>query len=57
VAEDVNRVGQVVGQLVRDLTSGHLRQITNTDGAPLGPPVCFNNYAETDVVPVTVFEP
>jgi len=42
---------------VRDLTSGHLRQITNTDGVPLGPPVCFNNYAETDVVPVTVFEP
>jgi hypothetical protein len=57
VAEDVNHVGQVVGHLVRDLTSGHLRQITNTDGVPLGPPVCFNNYAETDVVPVTVFEP
>jgi len=57
VAEDVNHVGQMVGHLVRDLTSGHLRQITNTDGAPLGPPVCFNNYAETDVVSVTVFEP
>jgi hypothetical protein len=57
VAEDVNHVGQVVGHLVRDLTSGHLRQITDTDGVPLGPPVCFNNYAETDVVPVTVFEP
>jgi hypothetical protein len=57
VAEDVNHVGQVVGHLVRDLTSGHLRQITNTDGVPLGPPVCFNNYAEADVVPVTVFEP
>ena len=57
VAEDVNHVGQVVGHLVRDLTSAHLRQVTNTDGVPLGPPVCFNNYAETDVVPVTVFEP
>jgi len=57
VAEDVNRIGQVVGHLVRDLSSGHLRQITNTDGAPLGPPVCFNNYAEADVVGVTVVEP
>jgi len=50
-------VGQVVGHLVRDLVSGHIRQITNPDGAPLGDPVCFNNYAESDVVPVTVFEP
>lgn len=57
VAEDVGRVGQVVGHLVRDLLSGHLRQITTPDGAPLGDPVCFNNYAEADVVPVTVFEP
>ena len=57
VAEDVNRIGQVVGHLVRDLVSGHIRQITNPDGAPLGDPVCFNNYAESDVVPVTVFEP
>jgi len=57
VAEDVNRIGQVVGHLVRDLVSGHVRQITNPDGAPLGDPVCFNNYAESDVVPVTVFEP
>jgi hypothetical protein len=57
VAEDVNHIGQVVGHLVRDLSSGHLRQITNTDGAPLGPPVCFNNYAEADVVAVTVVEP
>ena len=56
VAEDVNRIGQVTGHLVRDLTSGHLRQITDTDGAPLGPPVCFNNYAETNVVSVTVAE-
>jgi len=57
VAEDVNHIGQVVGHLVRDLSSGHLRQITNTDGAPLGPPVWFNNYAEADVVAVTVVEP
>jgi hypothetical protein len=34
-----------------------LRQITDSDGAPLGPPVCFNNYAETNVVAVTVAEP
>ena len=57
VAEDVNRIGQVVGHLVRDILSGHIRQITTPDGAPLGDPVCFNNYAESDVVPVTVFEP
>jgi hypothetical protein len=57
VAEDVNRIGQVVGHLVRDLSSGHLRQITDSDGVPLGPPVCFNNYAETNVVAVTVAEP
>ena len=57
VAEDVNRIGQVVGHLVRDLISGHVRQITDTDGRPLGDPVCANNYAEVDVVPVTVIEP
>jgi hypothetical protein len=57
VAEDVNRIGQVVGHLVRDLLSGHVRQITDTDGRPLGEPVCANNYAEVDVVPVTVIEP
>jgi len=57
VAEDVNRISQVVGHLVRDILSGHIRQITTPDGAPLGDPVCFNNYAESDVVPVTVFEP
>jgi hypothetical protein len=57
VAEDVNRIGQVVGHLVRDLSAGHLRQITDSDGVPLGPPVCFNNYAETNVVAVTVAEP
>jgi hypothetical protein len=57
VAEDVNRVGQVVGHLVRDLLSGHVRQVTTPDGAPIGDPMCFNNYAESDVVPVTVFEP
>jgi hypothetical protein len=57
VAEDVNRIGQVVGHLVRDLLSGHVRQITDTDGRPLGDPVCANNYAEVDVVPVTVIEP
>jgi hypothetical protein len=57
VAEDVNRIGQVVGHLVRDILSGHLRQITDTDGRPLGDPVCANNYAEVDVVPVTVIEP
>jgi hypothetical protein len=57
VAEDVNRIGQVVGHLVRDILSRHLRQITDTDGRPLGDPVCANDYAEVDVVPVTVIEP
>ncbi|HJV57594.1 MAG TPA: hypothetical protein VJ971_16560, partial [Methylomirabilota bacterium] len=57
VAEDVNRIGQVVGHLVRNILSGHIRQITDTDGRPLGDPVCANNYAEVDVVPVTVIEP
>jgi hypothetical protein len=57
VAEDVNRIGQVVGHLMRDILSGHLRQVTDTDGRPLGDPVCANNYAEVDVVPVTVIEP
>jgi hypothetical protein len=57
VAEDVNRIGEVVGHLVRDLISGHVRQITDTDGRPLGDPVCVNDYAEVDVAPVTVIEP
>ena len=31
--------------------------VTALDGRPLGDPVCANNYAEVDVVPVTVIEP
>jgi hypothetical protein len=56
VAEDVNRVGQVVGQLVRDVRSTHYRQITDTDLRPIGAPTCANEYEEVEVVPVTVAE-
>ncbi len=56
VAEDVNRVGQVVGQLIRDVRSTHYRQITDTDLRPIGAPTCSNEYEEVEVVPVTVAE-
>jgi hypothetical protein len=56
VAEDVNHVGQVVGQLVRDMRSTHYRQITDTDLRPIGTPMCANEYEEVEVVPVTVAE-
>jgi hypothetical protein len=56
VAEDVNRVGQVVGQLVRDVRSNHYRQITDSDGRPIGTPTCTNAYDEVEVVPITVAE-
>ncbi len=56
VAEDVNRVGQVVGHLVRDAGSTHFRQITDSDTRPIGPPTCLNEYAEVEVLPVTVAE-
>ncbi|HYB71442.1 MAG TPA: hypothetical protein VEH80_12240, partial [Candidatus Bathyarchaeia archaeon] len=56
VAEDVNRIGQVVGNLVRNLGSNHARQIEELDGTPVGPPVCATEYDEVDVVPVTVAE-
>ena len=56
IAEDVNRVGQVVGELVRDMRSTHYRQITDTDLRPIGAPTCANAYEEVEVVPVTVAE-
>ena len=56
VAEDVNRVGQVVGRLVRDVRSTHSRQVTDLDLRPIGPPTCFTEYAEIEIVPVTVAE-
>ncbi|MEX2222943.1 MAG: hypothetical protein WEG40_14220 [Candidatus Rokuibacteriota bacterium] len=56
VAEDVNRVGQVVGELIRDMRSTHYRQITDTSLFPIGPPTCLNQYEEVEVVPVTVAE-
>ncbi len=56
IAEDVNRVGQVVGELVRDMRSTHYRQITDTDLRPIGVPTCANAYEEVEVVPVTVAE-
>ena len=57
VAEDVNRVGQVVGHLVRDLFSRHVKQIIGPGGSAIGDPVCENEYRESDVVGVTVVEP
>jgi hypothetical protein len=56
VAEDTNRVGQVVGRLLRDVTSTHFRQVIDSDGLPVGPHVCATEYAEVEVVPVTVAE-
>ncbi len=56
VAEDVNRIGQVVGHLVRDLFSRHSKGIIAADGSPIGSG-CENEYHESDVVPVTVVEP
>jgi hypothetical protein len=56
VAEDVNRVGQVVGRLVRDVRSTHYRQITDVDLRPIGPPTCLTEYAEIEIVPVSVGE-
>lgn len=56
VAEDINRVGQVVGQLVRNVRSTHFRSIVDADGKPIGNPICLNDYEEVDVVPVTIAE-
>ena len=57
VAEDVNRVGQVVGRLVRDVFARHTRQLVNEGGLePIGPPTCDTEYAEVEVIPVTVAE-
>ena len=57
VAEDVNRVGQVVGRLVRDMLARHIRQIVNEGGdEPVGQPICDTEYAEVEVIPVTVAE-
>jgi hypothetical protein len=56
VAEDVNRVGQVVGRLVRDMRALHVRQITDRDLRPIGPPTCATEYAEVEIVSVTVAE-
>jgi hypothetical protein len=56
IADDINRIGQVVGRLVRNLGSNHTRQLEDLDGTPVGPPVCANEYDEVDVVPVTVAE-
>jgi hypothetical protein len=56
-AEDVNRVGQVVGRLVRDVSARHIRQIVNEGGGePVGQPICDTEYAEVEVIPVTVAE-
>jgi hypothetical protein len=56
VAEDTGRVSQVVGQLVRNVRSTHFRAITDSDGRPIGAPICANDYEEVEVLPVTVGE-
>lgn len=56
VAEDVNRVGQIVGRLVRDMLARHVRQIIHETGEPVGQPTCDTEYAEVEVIPVTVAE-
>jgi hypothetical protein len=57
VAEDVNRVGQVVGHLVRDMFARHTRQVVNEEGLePIGQPTCDTEYSEVEVIPVTVAE-
>jgi hypothetical protein len=56
VAEDVNRVGQIVGQLVRDMRSNHYRQLIDAESRPIGVPICLNEYEQVEVVPVTVAE-
>jgi hypothetical protein len=56
VAEDINRVGQVVGELVRNVRSIHVRSIVDAEGNPIGDPICVHEYEEANVVPVTVAE-
>lgn len=56
VAEDINRVGQIVGELVRDVRSTHFRSIVDADGKPIGDPICVKDYEEVNVVSVTVVE-
>ncbi|HEX7788721.1 MAG TPA: hypothetical protein VF653_21065, partial [Methylomirabilota bacterium] len=56
IAEDVGRVGQAVGQLVRDVFSRHVAMLTDADGRPIGDALCSNEYAEVETVPVSVVE-
>jgi len=56
IAEDVNRVGQVVGRLVRDMFSRHVRQIINEGGGEPVESICETEYSEVEVIPVTVAE-
>jgi hypothetical protein len=56
VAEDVNRVGQVVGDLVRDMRSFHYRTLADLELRPIGNPICSTEYEEVEVVPVSVVE-
>jgi hypothetical protein len=56
VAEDVNRVGQVVGELVRDMRSFHHRTLADLELRPIGNPICSTEYEEVEVLPVSVVE-
>ena len=49
--------GRWWGACVRDMFARHVRQIINADGGePVGQPICDTEYAEVEVVPVTVAE-
>lgn len=56
IAEDVGRLGQVVGHLVRDVFSRHTAMLTDPDGRPIGDALCSNEYAEVETLPVSVVE-
>ena len=56
VAEDVNRVGQAVGDLIRDVRSSHHRTLADADLRPIGNPICSTEYEEVEIVPVSVAE-
>jgi len=55
VPEDLGRIGTVVGYLTRDVFSGHQRIQVDAGGTTTSY-VCFNEYHEVEVLPVTIVE-
>ncbi len=42
---------------MRDVSARHTRQVVNEEaGEPIGPPTCDTEYAQVEVIPVTVAE-